>query len=284
MNFFKKLPLNIIFLICTVVILTLLCVFIGFTIWLIVFLILSLFLYFLFFTKIFKIKPLKPLYIWIFLGAFLLLNVTTVVLVKNSSKNTSLKPLTEEECQAIYEEYDSTILDLTSDGLKGTIGIKIDQSNCEATVSYNFIYTTNLNKNFQISEYAPLQYEYAGVLRDPNKERNDSSYGVIFPAYKNKGTLPNPYYFGLDAVDYGDWTEADSTTTFYHGWQSKYIFRENSFEKITAKTLYEVLDGSNAMNVTQTGEGAHSYSLDAELAAKQGSVVKSFNLTITKRN
>jgi hypothetical protein len=37
------------------------------------------------------------------------------------------------------------------------------------------------------------------------------------------------------------------------------------------------------MDIKQMDENAYSYSLDAELSAKEGSVVKTFDLTITKR-
>jgi hypothetical protein len=237
----------------------------------------------LFFTKIFNTPKLKPTYIWIFLIAFLILNVTTVVLVKSSNKTPSAKPLTVEECKAIYEEYDSTVLDISSDGLKGSIGIKIDPQDCGAIVTYNILFNTNLSKNFQLNEYTEPEYEYAGVLRDPKKERINSDYGVIFPVFENKDKLLNPYSSDLSEINYGHGSNNESTTTFYDGWESSYIFREDSFEKIISKTVYEILDGSNSMDIKQMDENAYSYSLDAELSAKEGSVVKTFDLTITKR-
>jgi hypothetical protein len=257
-------------------------VFNGFTIWLILFLILGILLYLVFFTKVLKIQLTNPLYIFISIIILLIFGITTITLTKSKSTSTN-EPLTKEQCVPIYEEYNDTVLDITSDGLKGTIGIKINEEDCEATVTYNFLFNAELTKNFKISEYANPEYQYTGILRGPDEKRDDGDYAMIFYVLQNKDTLPDPYTMAFDAVDYGRQAVDGTTSTFVQSWQKRYTFKENRYDEILSKTIYEIVDGSDSMDITTTEDGGHSYSLDSELAAKNGNLVKSFTLTYTRR-
>jgi len=150
-------------------------------------------------------------------------------------------------------------------------------------VTYNFLYTANLTRNFKISEYANPEYEYVGALRDSTEKRGDAHYGMIFAVFKNKDLLPDPYTMALDEIDYSLSDTTGNTTTFLECWNSSYIFSEDRYNEIPSKTIYEVVDASTTMDIEELDGGGYSYSQNSEEAAKKGAVVKSFTLTYTER-
>lgn len=273
---FKKVPLY--FLVSFVLALVLFVLLVGISFWLFVFFTLWGLFYLVFIGKIIRLTFLKYEWIWIFFGILILLTLGLIFLTKDSVKKTSTsseKPLTAEECAPIAEKYDGKILNVSSDGLKGRVAIQItDRATCKAKIVHQYLFAANLEND--------SQYGYMGYTTEKDDQENRQYWygnGSIAPAYQNKDQLPaNPYEIGSSYYGGGN----GNSDTFYSSYSEEPYLTENRYQEILDEEKLYVLGDASFVIVTNEGEGMSSSTGDDERAAKEGPIVKIFNLTFSE--
>jgi energy-coupling factor transporter transmembrane protein EcfT len=258
---------------------------IGFKFWFFALTILYILFYLIFIYKTLSFDFVKMSYKWIVLGMIVLLNISFVTILKPNTKTTE-KPLTPAQCKPIYEQYNEKIVDITGEGLKGSVAIKINPENCEANVYYNFLTTMNLDKNYSIPNSGYSKYYYAASIREENATR-DELVGTtqLSPVYTNKNTLPDPFTYGGTEELYNtrEVVTGASTNIFINGWMSTFIFKEDSYDTIPSRTIYEAVDAAPFAIVEDLGNNSKNYSQDSDTACGKGNIVNTVQLTYTKR-
>jgi hypothetical protein len=226
--------------------------------------------------------------ITIYLIIFLIISSFGILLTQNSvkkntsSSNTSTAKLTSAECQPYYDKYNGKVMNISGDGLKGTVAIKIDKSNgCKLLGWYNVLLSYNLPQNPYKRDVGPA-YHYIVTLRTANqttRSENDG-YGALSPAFKNQTVLPDPYSTSSQrAALYSQGINATETRYFYWGYNIETNFSEKRYQEIFQKTKLEIVDGMKFIEEKTEGS-TFSYSINQDRAAESGTISKSFNLTI----
>lgn len=262
-------------------------VLIGFSIWTILSILVWVAFYLLFVKKLYTINQLTSLPLNIVLIVVIFLNLIFLAggRILSNKTPTAEKTLTADECKPIYDSYNKKILDVSGEGLRGTVGIEINPQDCKAEVYYNFMIEIELQKNYTMGEGFSYEYKYVGGLVKADNSRNYvKGSGQIFEVFRNKEVLPDPFDFGTQNMDYGHSGEYpdSSTSTFYHGWMSNYTFKTLSLEEIKEFNKYIVVDGSKYMQKKAEEEG-YSYSLDTTTAAREGDLLKTLEITYIER-
>ncbi len=258
----------------------------GFNIYSISIVILYILFFLIFVSKTLTCKFLTNISHWFVLLVIVGLSILVFVIIDPKSNSSSKsKELSESECKPFYERYNKAIWDISGDGVVGTLGVTIDPKNCESVFAYNFLITADVSKNYSIPDSDFLEYKYASSIREPGQDRS-SLYGTIQLEPVIKKSLPSDLYdYGIDSNEYGydQLREGTNTDTFYGGWLSQFIFYDGAIEKLTSRTLYEMVDSSDYEVVEITGENSKSYSIDSDTACAEGPIVKSVELTYTER-
>ncbi|HMS24901.1 MAG TPA: hypothetical protein PKB15_04310, partial [Acidimicrobiia bacterium] len=197
--------------------------------------------------------------------------------------NNNKAALTSEQCQPYKEKYDNKVLKVSSDGLQGTIGIKIDDTNgCKLKAYYNVVLARNLPYNPYKRDIVPT-YNYIVTLKKPTKTSRDryDSAGALSAAYKNQTVLIDPYASSRERADfYSQGVTPTETRYFYWGYEIDTNFSESRYKEIFAETQFGIVDGQKYIEEEQSGDGSASWSINHDKAATEGTIVKSYNLTI----
>ncbi len=216
-----------------------------------------------------------------FLSFFLIL-LTQSDNGSEADKKSSAKELTSEECKPYYDKYNGKVLKLSSDGLQGTVGIKIDMSaGCKLLGWYNVILSYNLPQNPYKRDIGP-SYHYTVMLRekDINERTKYDGFGDLSAAYKNVTSLPDPFSDSQTRSSlYSQGEQATETRYFYWGYNLDTKFSEKRYQEILDSTKLEIVDGQPYIEETQDDIG-YSYSVNDDKAAENGNIVKTYILTI----
>ena len=142
-----------------------------------------------------KLLPLRLMFIILAVFSVIFVFVWPGVIFISSKNGTSVQ-LTAEECQPYVKKYNNKVLKISSDGLQGAIGIKLDTSSggCKLKGYYNVL----LSRNLELNPYkrdVGVGYNYIVLLRSSNDQERTKydSYEVLSSAYKNFYDLPDPY-------------------------------------------------------------------------------------------
>jgi len=210
-----------------------------------------------------------------------------IIFTQTSSPKTATKPLTAAECKPYVDKYDGKIFNISSDGLQGTIGIKVDTSNpaaCKLHGYYNVILSYNLPQNPYTRDIGP-SYHYIVMLRGSgqNARTKYDGFGTLSPAYKNFTSMPDPFSGGQTRSNlYSQGSTATETRYFYWGYEIDINFSDARYQEILNDTKLDIVNGTPF--IVEKGDGtSYSYSVDDDTAAVSGDIVKSYNLTITER-
>lgn len=231
--------------------------------------------------------------IWVLIAAFLLSLIIISMLepavssIQSTNDGEATTVLSADECKPIYEQYNDTIMDLSGDGITGTIGVQIDPNNCKAEINYNFVFSANLPKNFTPPNFDISEYKYAaGIISEENPDDVTGS-AEIFALYNTSYQFGDPYDFGLPADNSNlaqqQMAEGASSSSFYTGWSRAYNFREDSMDKLQELNVFRVYDGKESMIVEEEEGGFSSYYLESEKAVENGDVVQEYEMTYSVR-
>ena len=218
----------------------------------------------------------------------IILSVVSAVLViftqtdNNSSTVSNAPALTTAECKPYYEKYNNKVLNISSDGLQGTIGIKIDNSNgCKLHGYYNVILSQNLPQNPYKRDIG-VSYHYNILLREADRTTRTKydEFGVLSPAFKNTTLLPDPFANSLTRTNlYSQGMDVTETRYFYWGYEIDTNFSEARYQEILDDTKLEIINGTPFIEETKDSNG-YSYTVNGERAAISAEIVKTYNLTI----
>lgn len=201
----------------------------------------------------------------------------------NNIQNEAVQ-LTSEECQPFVEAYDGKVLNISSDGLQGTIGIKIDTSEggCKLKGWYNVLLSYNLPQN-PYKRDAGVAYNYIVMLRKPDDQERTKydGHGVLSPVYKNFYSLPDPFADSIARSNlyYTD-EPATSTRFFSWGYELETNFSEQRYQQIFEESKLEIVDGLDYVEEEYDEGNIYSWGINHERAAVDGEIVKSYSLTI----
>lgn len=214
--------------------------------------------------------------------SFFLVLVTQSDSNNGGNKKSSSKELTSEQCKPYYDRYNGKVLKLSSDGLQGTVGLKIDMSSgCKLLGWYNVILSYNLPQNPYKRDIGP-SYHYTVMLReqDNNERTKYDGFGDLSAAYKNVTSLPDPFSDSLARTAlYSQGEQATETRYFYWGYYLDTNFSEERYQEILDSTKLEIVDGQPYIEETQDSTG-YSYSVNDDKAAENGNIIKTYILTI----
>lgn len=216
--------------------------------------------------------------------SFMLILVTQAPLEENSKQTASTtKKLTSEECKPYYDAYNGKVLKLSSDGLQGTVGIQIDATNgCKLTGYYNVLLAYGLPQNPYHRDIVP-SYHYTVMLRSAEKTSRDKydGHGELSPAYKNFTQLPDPFSDSIQRTElYTQGVQPIETRYFYWGYEINTEFSEARYQAILAESKLDIIDGTPFIEEEQDAGGIYSYGINNDRAAENGTIVKSYTLTI----
>ncbi len=221
--------------------------------------------------------------VFILLCAFSLI-VVFVFVDTATTDGPSQKVLTAAECQPYFDKYDGKVLNISSDGLEGTIGIKIDMTEgCKLKGWYNVLLSHNLPENPYKRDIGGASYHYNIMLRTADQTTRDKydEFGNLAPVYKNFTSLPNPFDDSVARSElYSQGEQAVATRYFSWGYQIDTNFSESRYNEIFEKTKLEIIDGMPFIEEEQDENGVYSYGVNGDRAAVGGKIVKSYILTI----
>lgn len=230
-----------------------------------------------------KLLPLRLMFIILTVFSVIFVFVWPGTALKSGENNTSTQ-LTIEECRPYIEKYNDKILKISSDGLQGTIGIKIDTSSggCKLKGYYNVLLSYNLPQNPYEKDLGAA-YHYIVMIRneDEQKRTEYDSYGALSSVYKNFYNLPEPFADSVERSNlyYTDET-ATSTRFFSWGYEIETNFSEQRYQQIFEKNKLEIVDGLDYIEEEKNGDTVFSWGINHEKAAVGGEIVKSYILTI----
>jgi hypothetical protein len=222
-------------------------------------------------------------------GAVLVLLSIVLLIVTQSSDSdsktpsgSSAKALTTEQCKPYYDKYNNTVLKISSDGLQGTIGINIDMTNgCKLHGFYNVLVSYALPQNPYKKDIGP-SYHYIVMLRPQNQQERTKydGYGTLSPAYKNFTTMPDPFSDASARSElYSNGSQATETSHFYWGYEMDTNFSEARYQEVLDSTNLQIVDGTPYIEEKQENPG-WSYTVNDDRAAVDGTIVKTYTLTI----
>ncbi|MDO8266102.1 MAG: hypothetical protein Q7T41_04140 [Candidatus Saccharibacteria bacterium] len=223
----------------------------------------------------------------VFLVIFSLSSFFIVLLTQSDNslsddKKTSTKALTSEQCKPYYDKYNGKVLKLSSDGLQGTVGLKIDMNNgCKLLGWYNVLLSYELPQNPYKRDIGP-SYHYTVMLRekDSTERTKYDGFGDLSAAYKNVTSLPDPFSDSVTRTAlYSQGEQAVETRYFYWGYNLDTNFSEERYQEILDSTKLEIVNGEPFIEETQDSTG-YSYSVNDDKAAETGEIVKTYTLTI----
>jgi hypothetical protein len=201
----------------------------------------------------------------------------------NGSIKNAAKTLSAQQCEPYYEKYNGKILKISSDGLEGTVGIKIDKTNgCKLLGYYSVLLARNIPENPYKRDVGP-SYHYIVLLRTKGQTTRTSydSFGALSPAFKNVTTLPDPFADSVARSElYSQGVQAAETRYFYWGYKLDAPFSEERYQEILDSTQLDIVDGMPYIEEKQESDGGYSYSINHDNAAVKGTIVKSYALTI----
>lgn len=186
--------------------------------------------------------------------------------------------LSVEECKEIYDKYDGRVLDISGEGIKGSVLLEVDPDGCETEVVYTFLFNVSLERD--------SQREYMGYFgeHDGGESREDwDGVGSINPVYANKGVLVEPSADGGYGYFYEGYSHTgEDTDTFYNWYKSSYVMTDERYEGLLGDGEFVVLDGRDFIVDTYIDENSWSSSLDEDRAAREAPIVKRFGIVISE--
>lgn len=207
---------------------------------------------------------------------------------KSSGSNSTTKKLTSAECQPYVQKYNNKVLKVSADGLQGTIGIKIDASNgCKLKGWYNVLLSYNLPQN-PYKRDAGVAYHYTVLLRSSSSSERTKSDGLgdLSAVYMNQAVLPGPFDDSVARAKlYSNGQAASDTRYFSWGYMIDTNFSEERYNQILNNTRFEIVNGTPFMEEKSENVGgisSYSWTVNEDEAAAKGTIVKSYNLTITE--
>lgn len=260
---------------------------IGFTLVFFLFLILWLLFFFVYLRATIKLN----FGVWVVV--FIVLWFLTVIFIGQGGKSSSStattstgKKLSAVECKPLIDKYNNKVLKVSSDGLIGTIGIKVTPE-CKLTGRYIFAFTANLTEN-PIPELAAISsyFNYVSNLHETSQtDRGHYGVGAVSVVKRNAMALPDPFATSQEvSVFYRD--PADGVpgrgSSFYWSYEKTGDFSQNRYQEMLGNNVFEVVDGLPYMQKTAYPDGTYSYSIDSEKAEKDGKIANTFNLTISE--
>lgn len=202
----------------------------------------------------------------------------------SGKKVASSKSLTSEQCKPYYEKYNGKVLKVNSDGLEGTIAIKIDASNgCKLLGWYNVLLSYGLPANNYTRDIGPPAYNYVVLLRpnETDKRTKYDGYGALMGAYKNVTQLPDVYAEGRErSALYSDGAQRTDTRYFYWGYKIDTDFTESRYNEIFKDKVLQIVDGLPYIEEEAQADGGYSWGVNTDKAAVDGTIVKSYTLSI----
>ena len=208
---------------------------------------------------------------------FVSLMIVFVFVDASDSDSTSQKSLTPDQCQPYFDQYDGKVLKISSDGLQGTVGIKIDMSEgCKLIGWYNVLLSQNLPQNPYKRDTIGANYHYNIILRpaDQTARSEDDGYGNLAPVYKNFTSMPGPFDDSVARSElYSDGQQAVETRYFSWGYKIETNFSESRYQEIFDMNKLEIVNGTPFIEEETVGDGMYSYSVNDDRAAKSGEIV-----------
>lgn len=270
--------------------LILLVIFIGFTLWFWIALVLWILFTLIFYFRLFSFFTITTASLWIVFSVFLIVSILFMFIgdkpsSTKSSKTSSSKKLTAEECKPFIAKYDNKLLKISGEGLVGQIAIKIDATNCKLKGYYVATFTSDIPQNPDTSFYGSPPYNYIIRMHEPSDtSRGDNDYGALSPAYANAGTLPAPFTESqaLSTFYRPQNTPDGPTNNFYWHYTIDTNFSEDRYQQIFTDNVFEVVDGLPFIETTDEGNGIKGYSINHDRAEKDGKIIKTINLTISE--
>jgi len=277
---FKKIPLY--FIVSFVLAIILFLVVVGLSFWIVVFLLFWAAFYLIFIAQVLKLSFIKYEWIWIFFGMLLLLSIGLIFLTKDSTKkvsNSTNKPLTAEECAPIAEKYDGKVINVSADGLVGRIAIRItDKSTCKAEIGNHYLFTADLERGDT--------YGYMGYTSEKDGSQDRKYWGgngEVAGVHINGDSLPTDM-FQVGSKGYFDDSGNiyEATNKFFIGYTEEPYLSEERYQEIINENKIYIIDGREYIVETDEGNGMSSTSADEERAAREGPIVKIFDLKFSE--
>jgi hypothetical protein len=202
----------------------------------------------------------------------------------SDSESSNQKVLTAAECQPYYNLYNNKVLKISSDGLQGTIGIKIDMSEgCKLKAWYNVLLSHEIPQNPYKRDAGGASYHYMVMLREANQTSRDKydGYGSLAAVYKNFTSMPDPFADSVVRSElYSQGTQAAATRYFSWGYIIDTNFSESRYNDIFKMTKLEIVNGLPFIEEELIDGGGYSYGVNTDRAAESGNIIKTYRLTI----
>lgn len=274
-----------IILVISILLIALLLILKGFSLWIGILIFLWIALTVVNFTKLYTILSS---FIWLILFSILFILSISFFFVNTNSKNSTsnVPKLTPEECMPYVEQYDGKVLNISGENLIGSVGISIDPEDCKLIGRYIITFTTDLPENPEERIVGGYPYNYIVLLRESsNAERKYSGSGVLSVVRRNGMSLPDAFADSISISEYyvepGTYYDGESNN-FYWTYEISTNFSEERYEKIFKEVYFDIVDGLPFIEVTDEGDGFTSSSINHDRAEVEGDIVKSFKLTISE--
>lgn len=261
----------------------------GFVFWFWISLVIWVVFFILFILKLLKVS----LGCW--MGIFFIILILSIIFMisgshkkttGSGSSSTTATKLSADECKPFYDKYNNKVLKISGTDIVGSIGIKINPDDCKLSGRYIFALTAALPAN-PIPEIAVSSYyNYVNNLHKSTETvRGHYGVGVLSQATQNTMTLPDPFStsqqvstFYRNQTDYA----VHQGTSFYWSYESMGYFSQERYQAMLDNNVFEIVNGLPYMDKETSASGGFSYSIDQEKAEVDGTIVKTFNMTISE--
>jgi len=296
MDYLKNLRQNtqrlmVLMLLLATVLTIILTIYAGFGFWLLLDLILWL-VFFMRFNFILKSYGFKYLIFIFFLILILILLFFGSIKREKSSLSSvapstaTTKKLSADECKPFFDKYNNKVLKISGDNTIGSIGIKISPNDCQFSARYIITMNATLADNPIDSIAISSYYNYVNNLHKSSETtRGHYGVGVLSQVTQNVMTLPDPFLTSQQISEYyyvPSGNGALHTSSFYWSYERSGNFSQDKYQEMLDNNVFEIINGLPYMEKTSYGENQFSYSIDQEKAEKEGTIVKTINLTISE--
>jgi hypothetical protein len=261
-------------------------VLLGFSIWLPILVIFWIGFYLLFVARAFPAVILSSTVIWIILGVLILLSIGSSIgtrIINDTSDNEAGK-ISAAACQPYYDQYNNKVFSITGSGIQGSIGLTIDLDGCTLESRYIILVDTDLAKN----KYDGLSdlYNYLGYnyKSSTTTRSTDLGTGLVAPAYKNTGNLPDAFATTSAVSTYYGTADSDTKATsswFYNTYSIKRTYSAAEIQTLLDTNTFEIIDSTPYIEKTELTKGNFSYSINETAAYLNGTVAKSFSYNVS---
>lgn len=195
------------------------------------------------------------------------------------------------DCKSLAEKWNDKVLSVvSSDNLKGQVGLKMDQSTCEYELTWHLLFSSDkIVANSDLGNGATTDYNYTGDIVFTSASPNPAD-GTISPVFMNFDKLPVdpfnirvPYDFYATEEVWSGRAKHLLTKKFFLTMQQKGTLSQATLDEVFGAKELKIFDNRNFSTVEKTQENYSYYKVDQNAAVKNSAPVAQYVFEVIEK-